>query len=193
MTWLKRQLREAQDTIIQLHEAQRMSEERNAKHFKECGPTMENIHGSGQCAEEAEREHGFAKTSNESEKAQLVSQENASDIKTADEARSMINRLHFCLLKRGMDFVSPCPVSYREVGTLTGTRADKHTTCNAGDPSITKDSVRWTHEFEERHCSLTGVVILETPATVCRLPATCTLQQMIARQKSRPLQWVVGV
>jgi hypothetical protein len=30
MTWLKRQLREAQDTIIQLHETQRLSEERNA-------------------------------------------------------------------------------------------------------------------------------------------------------------------
>jgi hypothetical protein len=29
MTWLKRQLREAQDTIIQLRETQRMSEERN--------------------------------------------------------------------------------------------------------------------------------------------------------------------
>jgi hypothetical protein len=43
MTWLKRQLREAQDTIIQLCEAQRMSEERNAKHFKECGPTLENV------------------------------------------------------------------------------------------------------------------------------------------------------
>jgi hypothetical protein len=44
MTWLKRQLREAQDTIIQLREAQRMSEERIAKHFKECGPAMENVH-----------------------------------------------------------------------------------------------------------------------------------------------------
>jgi hypothetical protein len=46
MTWLKRQLREAQDTIIQLCEAQRMSEERIAKHFKECGPAMENIHAA---------------------------------------------------------------------------------------------------------------------------------------------------
>jgi hypothetical protein len=43
VTWLKRQLREAQDTIIQLREAQRMSEERIAEHFKECGPAMENI------------------------------------------------------------------------------------------------------------------------------------------------------
>jgi hypothetical protein len=108
VTWLKRQLREAQDTIIQLREAQRMSEERNAKHFKECGLAMENVsRGSGQRAEEAERERGSAKASNESEKVQLVSQENASGIKTVDETKSMINRLHFCLLRRGMDFVSP--------------------------------------------------------------------------------------
>jgi hypothetical protein len=43
MTWLKRQLREAQDTIIQLHETQRVSEERNVKHFRECEPTMEKV------------------------------------------------------------------------------------------------------------------------------------------------------
>jgi hypothetical protein len=36
MNWLKKQLRESQDTIIQLCEAQRMSEERNSKHFKKC-------------------------------------------------------------------------------------------------------------------------------------------------------------
>jgi hypothetical protein len=36
MTWLKRQLREAQDTIVQLCEAQRLSEERYAKHSREC-------------------------------------------------------------------------------------------------------------------------------------------------------------
>jgi phage shock protein A len=36
MTWLKRQLREAQDTIVQLREAQRLSEERYAKHSREC-------------------------------------------------------------------------------------------------------------------------------------------------------------
>jgi hypothetical protein len=35
-TWLKRQLREAQDTIVQLREAQRLSEERNARHSREC-------------------------------------------------------------------------------------------------------------------------------------------------------------
>jgi hypothetical protein len=35
-TWLKRQLREAQDTIVQLREAQQLSEERNAKHSREC-------------------------------------------------------------------------------------------------------------------------------------------------------------
>jgi hypothetical protein len=44
MTWLKRQLREAQDTIIQLRESKRMSEERNENHFKECELTMENVH-----------------------------------------------------------------------------------------------------------------------------------------------------
>jgi hypothetical protein len=43
VTWLKRQLREAQDTIIQLREAQRMSEERIAEHFRECEPAMENV------------------------------------------------------------------------------------------------------------------------------------------------------
>jgi hypothetical protein len=31
VTWLKRQLREAQDTIVRLHEAQRVSEEHNMK------------------------------------------------------------------------------------------------------------------------------------------------------------------
>jgi hypothetical protein len=43
VTWLKRQLKEEQDTIIQLREAQRMLEERIAEHFKECGPAMENV------------------------------------------------------------------------------------------------------------------------------------------------------
>jgi hypothetical protein len=43
VTWLKRQLSEAQYTIIQLCEAQRMSEERNSNHFKEGGLTMENV------------------------------------------------------------------------------------------------------------------------------------------------------
>jgi hypothetical protein len=46
---------------------------------------------SSQCVEEAEREHSFAKKSNEYENSQLVSQENALDIKTADKARSMID------------------------------------------------------------------------------------------------------
>jgi len=43
MTWLKRQLREAQDTIIQLHETQRVLDERNVKHLRECEPTMEKV------------------------------------------------------------------------------------------------------------------------------------------------------
>jgi hypothetical protein len=43
VNWLKKQLREAQDMIIQLREEQRMSEERIMEHFKECGPAMENV------------------------------------------------------------------------------------------------------------------------------------------------------
>jgi phage shock protein A len=35
MTWLKRQLRDAQDTIVQLCETQRKLEERNVKQFRE--------------------------------------------------------------------------------------------------------------------------------------------------------------
>jgi len=31
VTWLKRQLQEVQDTIVQLHEAQRVSKEQNMK------------------------------------------------------------------------------------------------------------------------------------------------------------------
>jgi hypothetical protein len=61
VTWLKRQLREAQDTIIQLCEAQRMSEERNAKHLRNVDRPGKRLRGSSQCAEEAERERGFAK------------------------------------------------------------------------------------------------------------------------------------
>jgi hypothetical protein len=36
MAWLKRQLREAQDTIVQMQEAQRHSEERHTKNSREC-------------------------------------------------------------------------------------------------------------------------------------------------------------
>jgi DNA repair ATPase RecN len=43
VNWLKKQLREVQDMIIQLREEQRMSEERIVEHFKECGPAMENV------------------------------------------------------------------------------------------------------------------------------------------------------
>jgi hypothetical protein len=35
MTWLKRQLRKAQDMIVQLREAQWLSEERNARKSRE--------------------------------------------------------------------------------------------------------------------------------------------------------------
>jgi hypothetical protein len=44
MMWLKRQLWEAQDTILQLHKAQQLSEERNAKHSRECEVTEEIVH-----------------------------------------------------------------------------------------------------------------------------------------------------
>jgi hypothetical protein len=107
MTWLKRQLREAQDTIIQLCETQRVLEERNVKHFRECEPTMEKVlRGSGQSTEEAERERGSAKASDEPEKVKLVSQEKASSIQTANETRCMIDRPIFCLLRCGMDLDS---------------------------------------------------------------------------------------
>jgi hypothetical protein len=52
MTWLKRQLREAQDTIVQLREAQWLSEERYAKHSRECEATEEIAHSSRQRAKE---------------------------------------------------------------------------------------------------------------------------------------------
>jgi hypothetical protein len=39
VAWLKRQLREAQDTIVQLCEAQRLSEERHTKNSRECEAT----------------------------------------------------------------------------------------------------------------------------------------------------------
>jgi hypothetical protein len=42
-------------------------------------------------------ECSYEKASNEYEKAQLVSQENTTDVQTADETRSMINQLHFCV------------------------------------------------------------------------------------------------
>jgi len=43
VTWLKRQLMEAQDTIIQLHKTQRISKEKNVKHFKECEAVKEKV------------------------------------------------------------------------------------------------------------------------------------------------------
>jgi hypothetical protein len=42
VNWLKKQLREAQDVIIELREEQRMSEEKITEHFKECRPTIDN-------------------------------------------------------------------------------------------------------------------------------------------------------
>jgi hypothetical protein len=44
--WLKKQLREAQYVIIQLHEEQRMSEERISENLEKCGPSMENVHAT---------------------------------------------------------------------------------------------------------------------------------------------------
>jgi hypothetical protein len=59
---------------------------------------VKRLHIFGQHVEEDEMEHSSSKVSNEYEKAQLVSQENAMDVQTADEARSMIDvQLHFCL------------------------------------------------------------------------------------------------
>jgi hypothetical protein len=40
--WLNKQLREAQDLIIQLREENRLSELRIQRHFQECGPTITN-------------------------------------------------------------------------------------------------------------------------------------------------------
>jgi hypothetical protein len=42
VNWLKKQLREAQDVIIQLREEHRVSEERIIEHFKECRSTIDN-------------------------------------------------------------------------------------------------------------------------------------------------------
>jgi hypothetical protein len=42
VNWLKKQLREAQDVIIELREEQRMSEEKIIEHFKECKPAIDN-------------------------------------------------------------------------------------------------------------------------------------------------------
>jgi hypothetical protein len=42
INWLKKQLREAQDVIIELREEKRMSEERIMEHFKECRPAIDN-------------------------------------------------------------------------------------------------------------------------------------------------------
>jgi hypothetical protein len=39
---LKKQLREAQDVIIELREEKRISEERIMEHFKECRPTIDD-------------------------------------------------------------------------------------------------------------------------------------------------------
>jgi hypothetical protein len=36
VAWMKRQLREAQDTIVQVREEQRLSKERHTKHSREC-------------------------------------------------------------------------------------------------------------------------------------------------------------
>jgi hypothetical protein len=42
VNWLKKQLKEAQDVIIELTEEQRMSEEKITEHFKECRPVIDN-------------------------------------------------------------------------------------------------------------------------------------------------------
>jgi hypothetical protein len=52
-------------------------------------------HGSSHCSNKAEGERDFAKTGKESEKVRLVSQENTSNIKIADEARNIIDPTSF--------------------------------------------------------------------------------------------------
>jgi hypothetical protein len=42
VNWLKKQLREAQDVIIELQEEQRVSEEKITENFKECRPAIDN-------------------------------------------------------------------------------------------------------------------------------------------------------
>jgi hypothetical protein len=42
VNWIKKQLREAQDVIIELREEHRMSEEKITEHFKECRQTIDN-------------------------------------------------------------------------------------------------------------------------------------------------------
>jgi hypothetical protein len=50
VAWLKRNLREAQDTIVQLQEAQRLEKERHTKHSRECESGREGSpRGSRQC------------------------------------------------------------------------------------------------------------------------------------------------
>jgi hypothetical protein len=104
----------------------------------------ERLRDSSQHAEEAEREHSSTKASNEYEKAQPVSQENASDIKTVDETSSMINEIHFCLLGRGMDFVSLHPISYWEVGILTDIRTENIQHAEIESHILQRTGVHWT-------------------------------------------------
>jgi hypothetical protein len=42
VNWLKKQLRKAQDIIIQVQKEQRVLEERIIDHFKECIPAIDN-------------------------------------------------------------------------------------------------------------------------------------------------------
>jgi hypothetical protein len=97
------------------------------------------LRGSGQCAEEAERERGSAKASDESEKVQLVSQENASGIKTADETRSMINRLHFLSSQTWHGFCFPASCFLPGGRDSDRYPRGKHTMHNDGISSIAKD------------------------------------------------------
>jgi hypothetical protein len=46
MTWLKRQLWEAQDKIVHLREAQRASKELNMKHLREHEENEEKVHAN---------------------------------------------------------------------------------------------------------------------------------------------------
>jgi hypothetical protein len=52
MTWLNRQIKEAQDTIVQLWKTKRLSKEINAKHFKECEAVEEKVYAALASVEE---------------------------------------------------------------------------------------------------------------------------------------------
>ena len=138
-----------------------MSEEGIAKHFKECGPTMENIHTALASAQKRlkgntvlQRQVMNLKRCNWSLRRMLQISKNA------DEHRTIIDRLYFCLLKCGTDFFSPCHVSCPEVGTLAGTHVEIIRRAKMDTHLLPRKIVCWRHDSLKK-----GVLILEIPAT----------------------------